>query len=163
MSSSGLRQRTKAMKHILSGVAIATALALSAAAWAQQGAAPAPTMSDQTSATPSKHRHARTVHHASHGTTATHMPASAAGGNNVANQLNQQELSHLQAGSSMPPTGSPTMAGPGPMAGRGLTSSSRTGGPKSSGSGYVPPTPGAGMSPPPHSPPLVGTTPGGNP
>ena len=144
------------MKHLLSGVAIAAALALSAAAWAQQGAAQAPTMSDQTSATPSKH-YARTVHHVSHGTTATHMRASAAGSNNVANQLNQQELSQLQAGSSMPPTGSPTMAGPGPA------SSSRTGGPKVSGTGYVTPTPGAGMSPPPHSPPLVGTTPGGNP
>jgi hypothetical protein len=137
------------MKHILSGVALAVALALSAPAWAQQSPSQAPP--DQTSATPAKHRHARTVHHAARGRTVTRMHATAAGGNNVANRLNQQELSRLHTGSSMEPA-LPTMSGPGP----GPASSSRMAGPKTSGSGYVPSEPGAGTMPPTAGPPAVG-------
>ena len=147
------------MKHILSGVAIAAALALSAPAWAQGDAGGASSMPNETSATPAKHRHARTVHHMTHGRPAMHTRAT--GGDNVANQLNEQELSRLQAGSSMAPTmggpgsASSTMGGPGPM------SSSRPPGAKPSGSGYVPSEPGAGAAAPAGGPAAVGPGQGG--
>lgn len=146
------------MKHILTGVAIAAALALPTPAWAQGNAGGASSTSNETSAMPAKHRHARTVHHMTHGRPAMH--ARAAGGNNVANQLNEQELSRLQAGSSMALSASPTLGGPGSapstMGGPGPMSSSRSPGPKPSGSGYVPSEPGAGAAAPAAGPAAMG-------
>jgi hypothetical protein len=90
-----------------------------------------PSMSDSTSATPPKHRHARHVTHAA----AHHKMAPLTG--STANQLNQEELARLQTGSSMPPpvapmprppmqsanpSGGNSMGMPGPnMGGPGLT------------------------------------------
>jgi hypothetical protein len=141
------------MKHLLTGVAVIAALALSAPVGAQPanpaggnamgmpgpnpggpgltpyssgqarpaaaptpsapapGAAmPPPSMSDTTSETPPKHRHARaSSHHAGR------VPNSQ--GNNVANQLNQAELARLQSGNYTPPPPPPEMS-PGAPGGR---------------------------------------------
>jgi hypothetical protein len=129
------------MKHLLTGVAVIAALALSAPVGAQPanpaggnamgmpgpnpggpgltpyssgqarpvaapppsapapGAAmPPPSMSDTTSETPPKHRHARA---SSHGKMASHHAGPQ--GNNVANELNQAELARLQSGNYAPP------------------------------------------------------------
>jgi hypothetical protein len=80
---------------------------------------PPPAMSDTTSATPPKHRHAR----ASSGKTASRHAGRFPDpqGNNVANQLNQAELARLQSGNFTPPPAppapdmsSPTQAGGAP-------------------------------------------------
>lgn len=88
-----------ARKHLLTGTALAAALALATPAWAQ--AAPAatapPSAPGATSATPPMHRHMRHVPHA-----ATHHKM-APGAGSTANQLNQQELARLQTGAPPPP------------------------------------------------------------
>jgi hypothetical protein len=150
------------MKHFLSGVAVVATLAVSIPAWAQGNAGEAPSTSTETSAMPAKHRHVRTVHPMAHGGAAMHTRASQTSGNSSANQLNEQELSRLQAGTSMGPS---TMGGPGPasstMAGPGTMSSSRSLGPKASGSGYAPSEPGAGAAPPAAGPAAAGPGAGG--
>jgi hypothetical protein len=74
-------------------------------------AAPPSSMSDTSSATPPRHRHART---GSHGKMAGHHRGAGAKGpqltGNSANQLNQEELSRLQAGNFSNPGAPP---GPG--------------------------------------------------
>jgi hypothetical protein len=92
-------------KHLLSGVAVIAALALSAPAWAQA--------SDTTSAMPPKHH----AHTRSDGKVASHHPSRFPNvqGDNSANQLNQAELGRLQTGSAMPPPApmsSPSMQPP---------------------------------------------------
>ena len=104
------------MRYLLNGVTIAAALAIAAPVWAQTGApmtapmspsAPAarmaPDTSEATAPSPHRARHHRMVRHA----TRTRMSGKA-GPDNIAGQLNQQELSRLQ-GSGAP------MAGPAPM------------------------------------------------
>jgi hypothetical protein len=77
-----------------------------AAAPAPAAAMPPPAMSDTTSATPPKHRHARA---SSHGKAAHHPSRFPnAQGNTVANQLNQAELARLQSGDFTPPPATPT-------------------------------------------------------
>jgi hypothetical protein len=122
-------------KHLLGGVAVIAALALSAPAWAQpanpsgrmpaggratsgeripaimpETSSPPPSASDTTSATPPKHHHA---HASAHGKVASHHPSHfpKVQGNNSANALNQAELSRLQTGSSMPPPTTPMPSG----------------------------------------------------
>ena len=123
------------MKHLLGGVAVIAALALSAPAWAQPanpsggnsmgmpgpnmggpgltpysgGAPPAASPPASTSAMPPMHRHARAHHVAS-----THEMLHARGpksGTDTTAQLNQAELARLQAGA---PPMAPQMAPPPP-------------------------------------------------
>jgi ABC-type nickel/cobalt efflux system permease component RcnA len=108
-------------KHLLSGVAVIAALALSAPAWAQPAnpsggnalgvpgpnpggpgltpystGAPPPSASDTTSAMPPKHHHAHAHHVAStHQMLHAHGPKS---GTDTTAQLNQAELARLQQG-----------------------------------------------------------------
>jgi hypothetical protein len=112
-------------KHLLSGVAVIAALALSAPAWAQPanpggnavglpgpnpggpgltpystGAPPSASASDTTSAMPPKH------HHAPHHVASTHEMLHAHGpksGTDTTAQLNQAELARLQSGNFTPP------------------------------------------------------------
>jgi hypothetical protein len=147
------------IRHLLSGVAVIAALALSAPVWAQpaspsggnavglpgpnpggpgltpySGGAPPPAamapstaapMSETTSATPPKHRHARAHHVVStHQMLHAHGPTS---GSDTTEQLNQAELARLQAGAPPmppqmappppPPQGGNSMGMPGPNAG----------------------------------------------
>jgi hypothetical protein len=126
------------MKHLMTGVAVVAALAFSAPVWAQPAnpsggnavgvpgprttAAPPPSappsamapsampstsMSDTSSAMPPHHRHAR---HAAHGKPSHHPSRFPNLQGNVANQLNQAELSRLQSGDFTPP---PPPPGPG--------------------------------------------------
>ena len=110
------------MKHLLTGVAVIAALAISAPVWAQPanpsggnslgtpgpnpggpGLTPystgAPSASDTTSATPPMHHHARK---ASHGKMAGRQQSTGS----TANQLNQEELARLQAGNTSMPAAS---------------------------------------------------------
>jgi ABC-type nickel/cobalt efflux system permease component RcnA len=114
-------------KHLLSGVAVIAALALSAPAWAQPanpsggnsmgmpgpnmggpgltpysgGAPPAASPPASTSAMPPMHHHARAHHVAStHEMLHAHGPKS---GTDTTAQLNQAELARLQAGNFTPP------------------------------------------------------------
>jgi hypothetical protein len=167
------------MKHLLTGVAMAAALAIAGPAWAQpanpsggnamgmpgpnpggpgltpyssgqarpaaappmsgsppamapSAAAPPPSMSDTTSATPPRHRHAR-AHHATHGRMAAHHGRGPQLTGGTANQLNQEELSRLQAGNFSNPAAPPGPSGPPPSPG------SRNFGPRSSSGNYIPP------------------------
>jgi ABC-type nickel/cobalt efflux system permease component RcnA len=122
-------------KHLLGGVAVIAALALSAPVWAQPaspggnalgvpgpnpggpgltpystGAPPStPSASDTTSATPPAHHHAHAHHVAStHEMLHAHGPKS---GTDTTAQLNQAELARLQAGA---PPMAPQMAPPPP-------------------------------------------------
>src|SRR5271165_777707 len=116
------------MRHLSSGVAVAALLITSALIWppssaAEQLAAAPASDGSTTSAMPPTHRHARTQHHmVKHGAAAGHRMAKS-NPNTMANQLNQQELSRLQTGSSMappPPAAEPTskLQGPRPSSGR---------------------------------------------
>jgi hypothetical protein len=97
------------MKHLLSGVAIAAALAFALPVWAQPSpnapprpgvpSAVAPSASAQlsTSASAPKHRGVRHVtHRAAH--SKAHPSRAAGGAGNVANQLNAQELRRIRSG-----------------------------------------------------------------
>jgi hypothetical protein len=123
------------MKHLLGGVAVIAALALSAPAWAQpanpaatgrgfgpkasggnyvppSAPTPATTEPSSSSATPPKHRHARTHHVVgTHQMLHAHGPKS---GTDTTAQLNQAELARLQQGAPPMP---PQMAPPPPMPG----------------------------------------------
>jgi hypothetical protein len=117
------------MKHLLSGAAAAVlsvTIALGSthnSAASQQAAASTPDAS-ATSAAPPAHRHVHSHSHAA----GHHARAGSArsNGNTAANQLNQQELSRLQSGGTMPPPAEPTPAptrgpqlqGPRPSSGR---------------------------------------------
>ena len=134
-----LQGRINTMKHLLTGVAVIAALALSAPAWAQLAnpsggnpvglpgpnpggpgltpyttGQPAPT-AESTSAMPPKH-------HAHHAKTAAHHRGKAPQlTGDTANQLNQEELARLQAGNfsnppvepsnPLPPVPAPTSGG----------------------------------------------------
>jgi hypothetical protein len=154
-----LQERINNMKHLLNGIAIAAALALAAPAWAQGGGnpmgMPGPSpggpgltsySSGQTpssSATPSRHRHAR------HATHATRRGPQLTG--STAGQLNQEELGRLQAGNFSNPAAppapgmSPPPPGPGsaaPWPGRNPPASHQMGGsmgPKASSGAHIPP------------------------
>jgi len=82
------------MKHLLSGVAVIAALAISAPVLAHTSSPPPAS----TSATPQMHHHG---HHVTHAAAHHHKMAPLTGV--TANQLNQQELARIQSGSSMPP------------------------------------------------------------
>jgi hypothetical protein len=104
------------VKHLLSGLAVATALSMTAPVWAQTSAPTAPTpspgaaasgpMAEEPAATSKRHhrqaqrRHHATQRHASRGSRGSRAPS-----DNMANQLNAEELSRSQGGvgGSMPP------------------------------------------------------------
>jgi hypothetical protein len=153
-------------KHLLSGVAMIAALALSAPVWAQPAnpsggnavglpgpnpggpgltpysggaprptAAPPPSMSETTSATPPVHRHERAHHVVStHQMLHAHGPKS---GTDTTAQLNQAELARLQSGAPPMP---PQMAPPPPMQGG---NSMGMPGPNAGGPGLTPYSSGA--------------------
>jgi ABC-type nickel/cobalt efflux system permease component RcnA len=124
-------------KHVLTGVAVIAALALSAPVWAQSanpsggnamglpgpnpggpgltpysGGAPRPMAAPPTSATPPVHRHAHAHHVVStHQMLHAHGPKSRT---DTTAQLNQAELARLQQGAPPMP---PQMAPPPPMPG----------------------------------------------
>jgi hypothetical protein len=116
------------MKHLLTGMAVIAALAISAPVWAQpanpSGRMPAggrqtseptnipsmPSTSDTSSATPPTHHHARK---ASHGRMAGRQQSTGS----TANQLNQEELARLQAGNTSMPAGSEMSPGAPPAPG----------------------------------------------
>ena len=114
------------MKHLLSGVAVAALAVTFAPGWTQVSAAnqlAAAAISDAstTSAMPPKHRSARIHHHSAGGG----KMGSRSGGNTMADQLNEQELSRLQSGGSMPapepapvPARGTQLQGPRPSSGR---------------------------------------------
>ena len=84
------------MKHLLTGIAVAAALAFSAPVWAQPYTSPMEMPGPKASGTnyiPSPHRHAR-AHHVARGDMA-HGPKSLT---DTADQLNRAELARLQAG-----------------------------------------------------------------
>jgi hypothetical protein len=149
-------------RHLLSGVALIAALALSAPAWAQPanpsggnalgvpgpnpggpgltpystGAPPStPSASDTTSAMPPKHRHARQHVVSTHHMLHAHGPKS---GTDTTAQLNQAELARLQAGA---PPMAPQMAPPSPPMRGG--NSMGTPGPNTGGPGLTPYSTGA--------------------
>jgi hypothetical protein len=149
-------------RHLLSGVALIAALALSAPAWAQPanpsggnalgvpgpnpggpgltpystGAPPStPSASDTTSAMPPKHRHARQHVVSTHHMLHAHGPKS---GTDTTAQLNQAELARLQAGA---PPMAPQMAPPSPPMRGG--NSMGTPGPNAGGPGLTPYSTGA--------------------
>jgi hypothetical protein len=149
-------------RHLLSGVALIAALALSAPAWAQPanpsggnalgvpgpnpggpgltpystGAPPStPSASDTTSAMPPKHRHARQHVVSTHHMLHAHGPKS---GTDTTAQLNQAELARLQAGA---PPMAPQMAPPPPPMRGG--NSMGTPGPNAGGPGLTPYSTGA--------------------
>ena len=154
-------------KHLLSGVAVIAALALSAPVWAQpanpsgrmpaggratlgeripaimpETSSPPPSASDTTSATPPKHHHARA---SAHGKVASHHPSRfpKVQGNNSANALNQAELSRLQTGSSMPPPPRGAMPPPAPVPSPSGGNSLGLPGPNTGGPGLTPYSGGA--------------------
>jgi hypothetical protein len=151
------------MKDLLSGVAIAAALAIAGPVWAQNpsggnpmgmpgpnpggpgltpysGGAPAPASpSAATSEMPAMHHPARHVTHAAaHRRAAAHHKM-APGTESTANQLNQEELARLQSGSTMPPS-APMGAMPpqGPMASPSGGNSVGLPGPNPGGPGLTP-------------------------
>ena len=162
VSSNRTAAENNRMKHLLSGIAIVTALAIAAPVSVQA----------QTSGS----RPARPTAHKSgaHSSAArAHRGGSAAmsqGGDNVANQLNGQELQRLQASSAPPPMPMPvarpqpglsTNSGtyippsrPGPVS----TYDPSAMGPRDSGGGYIPAPTGPMPMPPP---PPAGVRPSG--
>ena len=149
-------------RHLLNGVGLIAALALSAPAWAQPanpsggnalgvpgpnpggpgltpystGAPPStPSASDTTSAMPPKHRHARQHVVSTHHMLHAHGPKS---GTDTTAQLNQAELARLQAGA---PPMAPQMAPPSPPMRGG--NSMGTPGPNAGGPGLTPYSTGA--------------------
>src|ERR1700746_3073126 len=108
------------MKHLLSGAAVASALVIAAPVWAQTSAAPMPPSPSAPSATsaPMKsmgshmrsHR-VRARHHA-----ARHGKGRARSSDNIANQLNAQELARNGGGAAPAPAmgGAPAPAYGGP-------------------------------------------------
>lgn len=133
-----LRLEDRDMKYLLSGVAIAAALAIGAPALAQntptaagtpqEPAVTAPgTPQARTATAPKRHRlTAKERHHRGVARRMARRGRATSPGDRTANELNREELGRMQSGSTMPPPTVPT-AGP-------------------SGGGYVPPS--AGTQPP---------------
>ena len=105
------------MKHLLTGVAMAAALAIAAPAWAQSNPAPAPMTPPAAApkapatANPTTARGGKSVkahmHHVVH---RNRM----GGGDQMTEQLNAQELQRIQSGGAPAmPAAAPMMGGPG--------------------------------------------------
>ncbi len=159
------------MNHVLTGAAVVAALTIAAPAWPHDpiGATPPPLsgkapaafalpVSESDAGSAAQHPNAR-PRHATRSSKASqaHGQGARANAGDIANQLNQQELSRAQAGNlpSQPPSG-PSAAMP-----SGPSSSARMPGPKSSAGGYIQPQPGAGTTPPQPSPSGIGAIQGG--
>jgi len=95
------RQRIRLVKHLLSDAAIVAVSAIAVPVWNANGTdtqlAAASSMSNTSSATPPKHRHARIHHPAAHSSIAMHHHA-ARSSRSMAEQLNQQELTAAGGG-----------------------------------------------------------------
>jgi hypothetical protein len=144
------------MKHLLTGVAMAAALAIAAPVWAQQNApmtpggnnptsgsagpfapkaAPAPAPAPADNAAPAKPMaahpmHRRSMHHVSHGSShVAHVShrRGMGGGDRTTEQLNAQELARITGGGMAP--------APAPMAPGGNNPTSGSAGP------FAPPPP----------------------
>lgn len=137
------------MKHLLTGVAVAAALAIAAPVWAQNpsgaspnpggggGAAPAPA---ENSAMPPAHhavRHAHAMHNFHKG-----MAHKAALTGDTTAQLNREELARLQSGA--PPSPPMAAAPPPPMSNPSGGNSMGMPGPNAGGPGLSPYSSGAG-------------------
>jgi len=155
------------MKHLLSGIAIMTAVAI---------AIPVSVQAQTSGARPARPKaHAMTHKSGAHSSAARASRGEMAqGGDNVANQLNGQELQRLQSGPAPAamtmPRGAPTIVDEGPrVSGGGYIAPGRPGpvsnydpsvmGPKDSGGGYIPAPTGPMPMP---SPPPVGVRPSGH-
>jgi hypothetical protein len=166
VSSNRTAAENNRMKHLLSGFAILTALAI---------AAPVSVEAQTSGARPARPKAHATSHKSSGHSSAARASRGGMGqgGDNVANQLNGQELQRLQASSAPPPMPMPRSAPPvvdeGPrVSGGGYIAPSRPGpvstadpsamGPKDSGGGYIPAPTGPMPMPPP---PPVGARPSG--
>lgn len=122
------------MKHLLTGVAMAAALAIAAPAWAQNapmtpssgGSKPAPTAPAKATPTASKPMAKGPMHH-------TARKSTMSSGDAMTEELNRQELARLQGGSAPPPPPPPPM----------------TPGGNNPTSGAAAPTAGIGAPPPP--------------
>src|SRR5947209_19411669 len=108
------------MKHLLSGVSIAAALAIAAPVWAQTGAPMTPSAPPTASAAApapmaTGQQHHRMRHHrmARHGTRGK-MMGKMSPDNRMTEQLNQQELGRLQGGGAAPMGGAPMPMQEGP-------------------------------------------------
>jgi hypothetical protein len=129
------------MKHLLTGVAVAAALAIAAPGWAQNAPPPAPAMPAApaaNSAMPPAHhavRHAHAMHHFHKG-----MAHKAALSGDTTAQLNREELARLQTGAPA----SPPMAAPAPMENPSGGNAVGTSGPNPGGPGLTPYSSGAG-------------------
>jgi len=94
------------MKHLMSGVAIAAALAIAAPAWAQSPMSPSSSSAPKSAATtPAKS--AEAAPKARHKRMASHRMARRAGPWSMTDQLNRAELARIQSGGSTPPGGAP--------------------------------------------------------
>jgi hypothetical protein len=129
------------MKHLLTGVAVAAALAIAAPGWAQNAPPPAPAMPAApaaNSAMPPMHhavRHAHAIHGFHKG-----MAHKAGLTGDTTAQLNREELARLQTGA--PP--SPPMAAPPPPMNPSGGNSMGMPGPNAGGPGLSPYSGGAG-------------------
>lgn len=101
------------MKHLLTGVAIAAALAIAAPAMAQNApmtpSAPKAAAAAPAKAEPMKQRHHRMMRH--HAMARRHHRGMAMRGESTTEQLNSQELQRVQGAAPMP-MAQPPMAGP---------------------------------------------------
>jgi len=127
------------MKYFLNSVAIAAVLAISVPALAQtQGSGHRPARPKAAHAATGHHHasHASSAHHRGHAvrsvTTTSVRGERGSASDNVANQLNGQELQRLET-SPAPPMAAQSVARPGP-------------GPRSSGGGYIQAGPGGPLS-----------------
>jgi hypothetical protein len=96
------------MKHLLSGAAAAVLAVTFALGWttssaANQQAAVSTPDASTTSAAPPSHRHPHSHSHGAEHRTAAGKTRARSARSDSANLLNQQELSRLQSGGSMPP------------------------------------------------------------
>jgi len=101
------------MKHLLTGVAMAAALAIAAPAWAQSAPSPAPAKPAAAPAKPAAAPMApmaakKPVHHWHHRMSA---------GDQMTEQLNAQELQRIMGGAPPPPPPPPTPGGNNPTSG----------------------------------------------
>ena len=97
------------MKHLLSGVAIAAALAIAAPALAQApmapGGAPAASAPAEAAPAPKAGKHKRVARKAPRGSKSARARGGGSSENSMANQLNAEELARLGGGA--PPMGGP--------------------------------------------------------
>jgi hypothetical protein len=122
------------MKHLLTGVAMAAALAIAAPAWAQSSSAPmTPPGGGAAKPGAAQPMAAKPMHRMYHHTTMHHHRYKMGEGDQMTEQLNQQELQRIMGGGAAGPA-------PAPMAPGGNNPTSGSAGPFAP-SGSAPPPP----------------------